>query len=181
MAEKKDCHRSNAYGCCPSAKEFEAVHIPMQDIFDEALSVAPAVHWIWDGIHPLPAGHEIIARSWLDGFLPVGQVNNLDRKSHVETDWEKRYIEKDTPGIKVSLLQVVDWLKNQNLILIPDVLSQVVVVGTMHGHGLMQALRPPELICQNWLSLRHAKISIHSWLAFFREIFWRMNRRNPTI
>ena len=48
------------------AKEFEAVHIPMQDIFDEALSVAPAVHWIWDGIHPLPTGHEIIARSWLD-------------------------------------------------------------------------------------------------------------------
>ena len=48
------------------AKEFEAVHIPMQDIFDEAISVAPAVHWIWDGIHPLPAGHELIARSWLD-------------------------------------------------------------------------------------------------------------------
>jgi lysophospholipase L1-like esterase len=48
------------------AKEFKAVHVPMQDIFDEAISVAPAVHWIWDGIHPLPAGHEIIARSWLD-------------------------------------------------------------------------------------------------------------------
>ena len=48
------------------AKEFEAVHIPMQDIFDEAISVAPAVHWIWDGIHPLAAGHEVIARSWLD-------------------------------------------------------------------------------------------------------------------
>jgi len=48
------------------AKEFDAVHIHMQDIFDEAISVAPAVHWIWDGIHPLAAGHEIIARSWLD-------------------------------------------------------------------------------------------------------------------
>ena len=48
------------------AKEFEAVHVPMQDIFDEVISVAPAGHWIWDGIHPLPAGHEVIARSWLD-------------------------------------------------------------------------------------------------------------------
>jgi len=48
------------------AKEFEAVHVPMQYIFDEVISVAPAGHWIWDGIHPLPAGHEVIARSWLD-------------------------------------------------------------------------------------------------------------------
>jgi lysophospholipase L1-like esterase len=51
------------------AQEFQAVHVPMQDIFDEAISVAPAVHWVWDGIHPLPAGHEIIARSWLDAVF----------------------------------------------------------------------------------------------------------------
>jgi lysophospholipase L1-like esterase len=22
-------------------------------------------HWIWDGVHPLPQGHELIARNWL--------------------------------------------------------------------------------------------------------------------
>ena len=27
-------------------------------------SGSPA-HWIWDGVHPLPQGHELIARNWL--------------------------------------------------------------------------------------------------------------------
>ena len=64
------------------AKEFEAVHIPMQDIFDEALSVAPAVHWIWDGIHPLPADMKSLPVPGSIRFLPVGQANNFN-ESHV--------------------------------------------------------------------------------------------------
>jgi lysophospholipase L1-like esterase len=47
------------------AKEFDAVYIPLQDIFNEALEKAPAGFWIWDGIHPMPAGHEMIAREWI--------------------------------------------------------------------------------------------------------------------
>lgn len=47
------------------AKDYNAVHIKTQEIFDSAAkSVAPE-HWIWDGVHPLPQGHELIARNWL--------------------------------------------------------------------------------------------------------------------
>lgn len=48
------------------AKEFDAVHVQTQDIFDKAaLSVSPE-QWIWDGVHPLPQGHELIARNWIE-------------------------------------------------------------------------------------------------------------------
>jgi lysophospholipase L1-like esterase len=47
------------------AKEFNAVYLPLQDIFNEALKRAPADYWIWDGIHPMPGGHEMIAREWV--------------------------------------------------------------------------------------------------------------------
>jgi lysophospholipase L1-like esterase len=47
------------------AKEFDAVFIPLQDHFSQALQKAPADYWIWDGVHPMPAGHEMIARVWI--------------------------------------------------------------------------------------------------------------------
>ena len=27
---------------------------------------AAAFQWMWDGVHPLPQGHELIARNWLN-------------------------------------------------------------------------------------------------------------------
>jgi len=47
------------------AKEYDAVHVPLQDIFDAAAETATPEHWMWDGVHPLPQGHELIARHWL--------------------------------------------------------------------------------------------------------------------
>jgi len=47
------------------ARRFSAIHVPFQSAFDKALSRAPADHWIWDGIHLMPAGHELMAREWL--------------------------------------------------------------------------------------------------------------------
>ena len=50
------------------AKDYDAVHIPLQDIFDAAAKAAGSAgpeNLIWDGIHPLPAGHELIARHWI--------------------------------------------------------------------------------------------------------------------
>ena len=47
------------------AKDYGAVHIKTQDIFDAAAKASSPENWIWDGIHPLPAGHELIARHWL--------------------------------------------------------------------------------------------------------------------
>jgi lysophospholipase L1-like esterase len=47
------------------AKDYDAVHIKTQEIFDAAAKDVSPEHWIWDGIHPLPQGHELIARNWL--------------------------------------------------------------------------------------------------------------------
>jgi lysophospholipase L1-like esterase len=47
------------------AEDFGAVHVRLQDVFDAAAAASSAEQWIWDGIHPLPPGHELIARHWL--------------------------------------------------------------------------------------------------------------------
>tara|TARA_B100000282_G_scaffold288393_1_gene257000 strand:- start:225 stop:1016 length:792 start_codon:yes stop_codon:yes gene_type:complete len=47
------------------AEDFNAVHIQTQRIFDQATKRTSPQHWIWDGVHPLPQGHELIARNWL--------------------------------------------------------------------------------------------------------------------
>jgi len=47
------------------ATDYSAVHIKTQDIFDAAVEAVSPEQWIWDGVHPLPQGHELIARNWL--------------------------------------------------------------------------------------------------------------------
>ena len=47
------------------AKDFNAIHVETQKIFDQAASQVSSGNWIWDGVHPLPQGHELIARNWL--------------------------------------------------------------------------------------------------------------------
>jgi lysophospholipase L1-like esterase len=47
------------------AKEFDAVHVKTQEVFDAAAKKVSPEHWLWDGVHPLPQGHELIARQWL--------------------------------------------------------------------------------------------------------------------
>lgn len=47
------------------ASKFNAIFVPLQDVFNKALQKAKAEHWIWDGVHPMPAGHELIAREWM--------------------------------------------------------------------------------------------------------------------
>lgn len=47
------------------AKDYDAVHIKTQEVFDAAAKAVTPEHWIWDGVHPLPQGHELIARNWL--------------------------------------------------------------------------------------------------------------------
>ena len=47
------------------AKDYRAVHVKTQEIFDAAAKAVDPAHWIWDGVHPLPQGHELIARNWL--------------------------------------------------------------------------------------------------------------------
>jgi len=62
-------HRTNVerYGVIVEriARDFDAVHIKLQEVFDCAAQAVSPEHWIWDGIHPLPQGHELIARNWI--------------------------------------------------------------------------------------------------------------------
>lgn len=48
------------------AKDYDAVHVKTQAAFDAAAEAVSPDHWIWDGVHPLPQGHELIARTWLE-------------------------------------------------------------------------------------------------------------------
>ena len=48
-----------------TALEFNSIYVPLQDEFNNAVKKAPPEYWIWDGIHPMPAGHELIARKWI--------------------------------------------------------------------------------------------------------------------
>jgi lysophospholipase L1-like esterase len=45
--------------------------IELQPVFDEACKKAPASYWTKDGVHPLPPGHELIKRLWLEAFNEI--------------------------------------------------------------------------------------------------------------
>jgi hypothetical protein len=55
------------------AHNYDAVFIPYQQVFDEALEKAPAKYWSLDGIHPTVAGCGLMAKAWL-------QAINLNHK-----------------------------------------------------------------------------------------------------
>lgn len=42
--------------------------IPLQKKFDEAVKLAAESYWLYDGVHPTAAGHELIAREWMKQF-----------------------------------------------------------------------------------------------------------------
>lgn len=46
-------------------KDYDTVHIKTQKVFDDAARIGSPDQWIWDGVHPLPQGHELIARNWV--------------------------------------------------------------------------------------------------------------------
>lgn len=48
------------------ASDYDTVRIRTQEIFDAAAKAVSPEHWIWDGVHPLPQGHELIARHWIE-------------------------------------------------------------------------------------------------------------------
>ncbi len=48
------------------AHEFSASFVPFHTKFDAALELAPAAFWAEDGVHPSPAGHQLMADAWLE-------------------------------------------------------------------------------------------------------------------
>lgn len=47
------------------ALKYNAVFVGLQSVFENACLKAEAPYWIWDGVHPTVAGHELITREWL--------------------------------------------------------------------------------------------------------------------
>ncbi len=47
------------------ADEFDALWVPFQEVFDEAVKHAPATYWTNDGVHPSMAGAQLMAEAWL--------------------------------------------------------------------------------------------------------------------
>ena len=47
------------------ASAYNAVFVDFQAVFDKACHRAAAEYWIWDGVHPTVAGHELMAREWM--------------------------------------------------------------------------------------------------------------------
>lgn len=47
------------------AKDYKTIHVELQEPFNKACQKASAKYWVWDGVHPMPAGHELIARIWI--------------------------------------------------------------------------------------------------------------------
>ncbi|MBL7968630.1 MAG: SGNH/GDSL hydrolase family protein [Prolixibacteraceae bacterium] len=56
------------------AGEFQAVFVRFQNVMNDACRKAPTEYWMWDGIHPTVAGHELLAREWIKR---VGERINL--------------------------------------------------------------------------------------------------------
>jgi len=67
----KDEIRPVQAGIAELAREYGTVFVPLQQVFDKALAVAPAEYWAYDGIHATHAGFDLIARAWLDAAAPV--------------------------------------------------------------------------------------------------------------
>ncbi len=47
------------------AESFGAVFVPIQEALNQACEQAEPSYWLWDGVHPTAAGHELIALQWL--------------------------------------------------------------------------------------------------------------------
>ena len=56
------------------AVEFDAIHITLGQKFKQAEKLAPVAHWSWDGIHPMPAGHELIAEAWIAATSKILEI-----------------------------------------------------------------------------------------------------------
>ncbi|MHC4315848.1 MAG: SGNH/GDSL hydrolase family protein [Planctomycetota bacterium] len=47
------------------SKEFNALFVPFQSMFDNAVKQAPPNHWAGDGVHPSMAGAYLMGQEWL--------------------------------------------------------------------------------------------------------------------
>jgi lysophospholipase L1-like esterase len=58
------------------SQQFHAIHVPLQEAFNDATKRADAAYWLWDGVHPTAAGHDLIAKEWLKNIEKNGLLND---------------------------------------------------------------------------------------------------------
>jgi lysophospholipase L1-like esterase len=46
-------------------EKYHATVVHFQKLFEDATRRAPAEYWIWDGVHPTYAGHQLMADEWV--------------------------------------------------------------------------------------------------------------------
>lgn len=51
------------------AKEYGALYVPLRQRLLEVLQRSPEIEWLSDGCHPTPAGHALIAATWLETVI----------------------------------------------------------------------------------------------------------------
>ena len=47
------------------AAKYHAPVVHLQKLFDDAAKRAPVAYWVWDGVHPTYAGHQLLADEWV--------------------------------------------------------------------------------------------------------------------
>lgn len=60
------------------AEEFNLVFVPLQAAFNKACEISPAEYWLHDGVHPSPAGHQLIANEWLKVVSSSQYAEHID-------------------------------------------------------------------------------------------------------
>ena len=50
------------------AEKYDLIFVPLQERLDKACELCPADYWLADGVHPTPAGHQLIADAWIQAF-----------------------------------------------------------------------------------------------------------------
>lgn len=56
------------------AEEYNAIFVPLQDVFDEQAKRTDIFKLLWDGVHPTTGGHQLIVRRWKECVLE--KLNN---------------------------------------------------------------------------------------------------------
>ncbi len=54
------------------AKDFGLLYLPCQKILNDALKRGPFTNWLHDGVHPAPAGHQLITDEWIKAVKKAG-------------------------------------------------------------------------------------------------------------
>jgi len=47
----------------------------MQEAFHRAANISTPDYWLYDGIHPTPAGHRLIAKEWIKATQEIFRVD----------------------------------------------------------------------------------------------------------